>query len=122
MIRIVQHDREGARTVVFCDHCRRPIERAEDGNYEWSDEDAPFLEGDEPVTWTDSGPMFTVHKDCTPEFEEIQRRAYGREFMSCSELKALPVFLANNLDLEWSDAEQSARWAAGVVEDAVRRA
>jgi hypothetical protein len=77
--------------VVVCDHCGEVIKDAKEGNYE-------FHAG--------GGPVFFTHKRCCRAFEE----AYGgrRMWWWCS-LECLPIYLGNNLKLDWEKAKQ---WAA----------
>lgn len=91
--------REGgiACPVVICDHCGNTINRAEDGDYQWS--------GDNDRLGNRHAIYFT-HKICCSAFERSQP---GVEFWGAMELVDLLPYLANNLRLDWQDAQHHAR-------------
>lgn len=84
-------DRRGKRCPVpVCDVCQLPIQRAEDGNYEWAGEERRAV-------------AYFSHKHCSTRL-----RAQHPDVDSWTSLGALPVFLAANLGLTWADAEEIA--------------
>lgn len=93
-------EREGRSCpVVLCDVCMEVIAEAADGNYEWF----PHRNTAIPV------PVSFTHKGCSQEFERQQAPMQGGEGSSSMELMCFPIYLGNNLKLDWSKAEQNAR-------------
>ena len=83
--------------VVVCDHCGEVIEDAQEGNYEF------------PL---DGGPVFFTHKGrCSLAFEEANG---GQDAWGVMELSVLPIYLGNNLKLDWKKAKQWAAFFASV--------
>lgn len=97
----IQHESGCFKPVVVCDHCDEPIEDAKEGNYQWR------VECGQPV----DGQMFFTHKSCCRDFELANG---GRVGWFWTSLDALPVFLANNLKVDWQKAADSARLFAEI--------
>jgi hypothetical protein len=82
--------------VVLCDQCGLRIADAKDGSYYW----AP---GEESVT-----EVFFAHKRCDAAFQ--QEHPTDDDLMWFSgELVDFPIFLGDNLSLNWGDARKHAR-------------
>ncbi len=94
---LLKNDNAYAPTVV-CDFCGEEIIDAKTGNYQWfhDERDNPERE------------LFFVHKLCSNDFEVKS----GRRPKSGG-LEAFMVFLAHNLKLQPTNAEQSAYIAEG---------
>jgi hypothetical protein len=90
---IIENQRGRDCPVVVCDHCGRQIEDAKEGNYQWQHE------GD------NAGKIFFTHKACCWAFES---KSGEREFWLSMELTCLPIYLGNNLNLDWRKARSTA--------------
>jgi len=88
--------------VVFCDFCGKRIEDATEGTYEYRREDASSPEGAE---------VKFVHKDCSRQFEAAHGKSIAWYW---DELQAFPVFLGNNLALDWKHARERAELATSL--------
>lgn len=100
MIKIVVNDKGQHAPQVFCDHCGKRIETAEDGNYEWRGEQlAPGETSD----------LYLVHKACSYAFEETSGDPHRT-----AELTLLPIRLGNNLEIDWSEANEQAERMSGL--------
>ncbi len=77
--------------VVICDSCGNPITHATDGNYQW----LVHMNGD-----TD-GTLFFTHKACCHTFEMTHE--HPNAVWYAEELCDLPLFLGNNLELDWAE-------------------
>jgi hypothetical protein len=88
------------RPVIVCDHCGLEISDAEDGNYEWQVEQSGAIV---------DGTIYFTHKRCCHPFEQANG---GRPAWFAITLECLPVFLANNLQVDWHRAEKTARLMA----------
>ncbi len=89
--------------VIICDVCLEPITDARDGNYEWISRTPGKSHVPCPLSFT--------HKKCSDEFERknldlIRQDALGS--ISNMELLCLPIYLGNNLNIDWKKAEQIA--------------
>jgi hypothetical protein len=91
------------RPVVACDHCGEEIDDARQGNYQWRVE-----ENGNPA---DGGLIFFTHKRCCRPFEESNG---GRVGWCWTPLSCLPVFLVNNLSLDWEKAKETAQLMASL--------
>jgi hypothetical protein len=84
------------RPVVICDHCGLEITEAKDGNYEWEvGEEGEIL----------NGTIYFTHKRCCHAFEQTNR---GCARWYAIGLECLPVYLANNLQMDWDRAKRTA--------------
>ena len=87
---------QGFVPIVLCDQCGKEITSAADGNYQWLWEDLPSR-------------IYFTHKACCYAFE---KRHGGR--WCAGELRVLPVYLVNNLGIDWKKAnvlaDYLARW------------
>jgi len=88
--------------VVFCDFCGERIEYAAEGAYEYKREDASRPEGAE---------VKFVHKKCCRMFEAAHGECVAWYW---DELQVFPVFLGNNLALDWECAHERAKLAASL--------
>ena len=78
---------------AFCDHCGERIEKAAEGNYEWHPT-GDFEQGE-------VSEVYLIHKRCTQAFEQATgRRPYT------GELTVFPVYLSNNLEIDWDEATE----------------
>jgi hypothetical protein len=95
---LVIQDRDGRSCpVVVCDHCGREIADAKDGNYQWRMglNDSDF-----------GSRVYFTHKGCCLAFEDDHSEdgfVWGAIDLPC-----LPVYLGNNLNLDWEEAHRSA--------------
>jgi hypothetical protein len=73
-----------SKPKIFCDHCLKIIETAEDGNYNWN------------LDEQEKGAILCfTHKHCCRPFEKAREpEAWGAE-----ELRDLPIRIASNLGL-----------------------
>jgi hypothetical protein len=78
-----------AKPAIFCDHCGREITKAHDGNYQWQMGDTA---GEGPAQ------VYFTHKCCCAAFEGDDPD------WGAMDLECLPVFLANNLHVNWEKA------------------
>jgi hypothetical protein len=95
---LIMQDRDGhACPVVVCDHCGERIEDARDGNYQWR-------MGLRDTDW--GSRVFFTHKRCCHAFEQ----AHPEEGFTWGaiELECFPVYLGNNLRLDWEAARRTA--------------
>jgi hypothetical protein len=96
---VIQFRGPYASPTIVCDHCGKTIDKAQEGNYQWSH-----------ATGVDKGqtaPMYFTHKACCHDFEQahgVRRWEWG-----AIGLEALPAFLATNLHIPWSQATAKAR-------------
>lgn len=111
-LRIV-HDDGLDKVIVICDWCDKQIESAEDGNYQWVMKDS--------VGIVDESPIYFTHKRCCYAFEHYNggRGPVRTKHFGAIGLQCLPVFLANNLEVNWVHATRSARLMAGFDPDIV---
>ena len=77
--------------IVVCDYCCKEITKAAEGNYQWLRED------ERPAR------IYFTHKACCRAFE---KRQGGRWLWA--ELRLLPVYLVNNLEINWKQAKDLA--------------
>ena len=89
-----------AKPVIICDHCGKEIDEAKQGNYQWD-----VAQVDKPQ----GGQVYFTHKACCRAFEALTP---GR--WSWTELDCLPVFLANNLKVNWKEAREKAAVLASI--------
>ena len=89
--------------VIVCDVCAEIISDARQGNYEW----AVSPDGEHII-----GPVFTHKSDCSRLLEHIWRQQYPDYCTMWEGLKALPLYLRNNLKLKERDLKNAARFAA----------
>lgn len=102
------HHHEGRPDIsapkFFCDHCDRPIEDAQLGLYVFPNQnldDPAIMEGRKAV------PLFTVHKGrCDEQFH--LDRGFDPRTVPTMELSVLPIFLGNNMALDWDLARELA--------------
>jgi hypothetical protein len=82
--------------IVVCDHCGGPVSKATEGNYQWR----------MGLNDTDFGSrIYFTHKGCCHAFE--QTHPDGPNFRwAAMELACLPIYLGNNLDLNWRSAHR----------------
>lgn len=106
-LKIITDEHGNACPQVFCDWCGQRIERAADGNYQW------VMWDNRKVVYEDA-PIFT-HKRCCWAFEH-HNAAPHRHFGAC-DLQCLPIYLANNLELNWVSALKSSRIMSGFEGD-----
>lgn len=85
------------RVAVICDHCKKPIVTAADGNCEWAD-----------VPGSIQNTMFFTHKQCSRDFE-CKLGLMTRTM----ELSMLPLRIAANLSV---DVERSIEMAGYFAE------
>jgi hypothetical protein len=90
------------RPVIVCDHCGEEITDARDGNYQWK----VSAEGDRA-----EGHLYFTHKGCCRAFEAANR---GDHDWYAMELACLPIFLGNNLNLNWVEAKKQAAVLASI--------
>lgn len=88
------------RPVIVCDHCGLEITDAKDGNYEWQVD---------PSGQIKDGTIHFTHKRCCHPFEQANGDRLGWLAIG---LECLPVYLANNLQLDWDRAKKTARLMA----------
>jgi len=83
--------------VVLCDHCGQPINDAKDGNYQWrmGMNDSDF-----------GSRIYFTHKRCCQAFEDDHDDE--KVLWGAMELACLPIYLGNNLALDWNQAKRSA--------------
>jgi hypothetical protein len=79
--------------VVVCDLCGKEITDARDGNCQWPMEAAERPGG---------AAVFFTHKGCCHAFEEKNRGP----LWGAIELECLPIYLGNNLGLDWPQAKR----------------
>jgi hypothetical protein len=79
--------------IVICDHCGEEIRSAADGNYQWLGRD------DRPSR------VYFTHKGCCHAFE---KRHGG--FWGAIDLQLLPVYLGNNLGIDWKESRRMANY------------
>jgi hypothetical protein len=91
-----------ARAVVVCAHCGKQIENARQGNYQWRMRDGCRGTG---------GQLFFTHKQCCRAFQTANT---GPFTWAWTELCCLPIFLGNNLGLDWEGAKDTARMFASI--------
>jgi hypothetical protein len=84
-----------SKPVVICDHCGEEIAEARQGNYQWRMSDAG--KGIE-------GRVYFTHKHCCHAFEQVN----PDPCWGSMELECLPVYLANNLGIDWKKANRTA--------------
>ena len=90
--------------IVLCDVCGEVITKAIDGNYEW-------VPREEPSKRHIPVPVCFTHKRCSNEFERQHAPQGG---VSCNhELLYFPLYLGNNLELDWEMAKRYAGDIAG---------
>lgn len=94
---LIQMVQGRSRPVVVCDHCRKVIEDARDGNamWVWKSEEGAF------------STMAYTHKACCHDFEQ-----QSKEHWAASDLDVSMLYLSNNLamdDKAWANAEAKAR-------------
>ena len=77
--------------AIICDHCGKPIARADDGNYHWRFDGRSDYPG---------APMYFTHKACCRAFETQNPGPWGAMGLDC-----LLVYLSNVLDLDWEAAK-----------------
>jgi hypothetical protein len=83
--------------AVFCDYCGRSIDSASEGTYEWvMDED-----------WA-PGDVFFTHRGCSRLFERAHPLPLGQTW-GASPLGVFPLYLGNNLSVEWQEAQREAQ-------------
>ena len=81
------------KIILVCDHCEKPIDAAEEGNYEWDTNAAE-----------EGASIFFTHKECCHAFERDRPdAAWG-----AMELMLLPLFLTNNLRVKAEKARRQA--------------
>ena len=95
-IKIMVNDR-GATPIVVCDFCGAWIDKAEDGSYEWDDND--------PRTVSLQEVFFLHNEDCVLAFE----RQHGKALYSMP-LDVLIPYLATNLGVDWAAAYKRAKY------------
>lgn len=78
--------------IVICDVCRQRIVKATDGNYIWRQEQE-----------AQGADILFVHKTCDDK-ANLNLRGFGMS----AELRTFPIFVGNNLDLDWDDANRHA--------------
>jgi hypothetical protein len=81
--------------MVFCDHCGKQIADAKSGNYEWQTDNQGQVK---------DGVIYFTHKHCCLPFEDAHG---GRPSFMCNELSIFPLFLGNNLALDWKKAREN---------------
>ena len=89
---IQSHDPEtGPTTIdVICDACGLRIERAREGNYHWK-----FQEPN----------IYFAHKVCS---DDMEAKVDPNGHWCCHELRYFPVWMGNNLKIDWErDLEQA---------------
>jgi hypothetical protein len=86
---------------VFCDYCQERILTAREGNYQ-------FLMG---FKSGERAEIFFTHKRCCHAFEQTHPAPAGF-FWGAMELKCLPIYLGNTLQLEWKKAKATAKLMA----------
>jgi hypothetical protein len=94
-IRIIALDNDRSAPVVFCDHCKQQIRRAEDGNVEWRG--------------LDIAEAHFTHKDCSNAF-----RLANPHIRFSMELITFPLRLANNLEIDPDRAQEIVNGLAGL--------
>ena len=83
--------------IIVCDWCGEPIKNGYEGNYLW-------LQNDDDEATLGSEVYFT-HKKCNRAFEHYSEVTTGHYIHWMSwELRKLPFYLGNNLNIEWSRA------------------
>jgi hypothetical protein len=100
MIKIIINDDGRHAPQAFCDHCGERIEQARDGNYEWHP--GNIEPGDEVE-------VYLIHKRCTQAFQQ----ATGKHPYT-GELTVFPVYLGNNLEIDWDEANEMVRRSAAL--------
>ena len=85
--------------VILCDHCGLTIERATDALYHWR--------GDLPSDFA-GAPVYYTHKKCGAAFEDCNPGDWGAVDLDC-----LPIFLGNNLGMNWKLARRKADVCSG---------
>jgi len=88
--------------VILCDHCGKEIADAREGNYQWK-----ML----PDGRSADRQLFFTHKRCCHAFEQANR---GDFHWAAMELQCLPIYLGNNLKLDWESAKKKADMLASL--------
>ena len=96
MIKVIQSNRVCA-PQVFCDWCGERIEDARQGNFEWSDAK------NDP----EQGKVLFAHKRCSRALQAARQITPGT--WRTGELMFFPLFLGNNLNLNWEEAWKQLR-------------
>jgi hypothetical protein len=101
MIRMV-HDRGMTCPHIFCDHCEERIVGT--GNYQ-------FLMALHDPDY--QAAVYFTHKHCCRAFEHRHPAPEGFKW-GWTELEAFPIYLGNNLRLDWKAAKETARLFAAM--------
>lgn len=89
---IMKRTERGHAPVIICDHCKKPIREARDGNTEWTAENPERV--------------YHTHKECCWQFEHANG---GRTMWLADELQATFVFLIDhNCKVHLKEARENA--------------
>jgi hypothetical protein len=84
--------------VIVCDYCGEQIQNAQEGNYQWR------MRPDHPEA--NIHRIYFTHKKCCDAFETANH--HEDDWWAAMELDCLPIYIGNNLELDW----KAARWRA----------
>lgn len=88
--------------ATVCDQCHQLIEDVKQGNYHWIDT------GRGKDTADHFFPFVTLHKACNRLYEHLHPAPEGLLWY-WEELRMLPIFLGNNLQMDWEQMRQDGR-------------
>lgn len=98
---------------IFCDWCQEEIESAAEGNYEW----IAGIKTSAGWEYPDTSEIYFTHKRCCHPFESANEHImFGADMLEC-----LPVYLGENLKLNWVKARKTALAMGGFYEELVER-
>jgi hypothetical protein len=90
-----------SKPVILCDYCGQEITEARQGNYQWR-----MSESGKGV----EGKIYFTHKSCCHAFET----ANPDPLWGAMELDCLPVYLSDNLKVNWNKAKEKATLMASI--------
>jgi hypothetical protein len=90
---VMQYNGPYATPQVLCDYCGEVIPDAQEGNYQWAEEE---------MTEGTSTPLYFTHKRCCDAFETTRG---GGQHWSAIGLECLPYYLVKNLKSSWRAAQ-----------------
>lgn len=95
---IMERTRAHDCPIIVCDICQQRILAAADGNYEWLTTDQGKI----------CSPLYFTHKRCSLRFERLMQRQHPEALICNMELAYFPIYLGNNLKLDWKEAREGA--------------
>jgi hypothetical protein len=96
---VMRHIEGRAATTMLCDRCGRGIDDAASAWYQWLEAPADRFTGE----------VFFLHKSCVDSFEEAHPTA-SDEAWANMELACFPIYVGNNISLDWDSAWELARF------------